>query len=106
MSLHPTATTPEPIRLEVVRDGIRSSLKEYVDCLWSLGFQPPYSISLTLVNIGQMNFTAHEMPVSPDRSMMQFPEVVVTEATGPVLSKAARELTDMVYQAFGMWETY
>jgi Putative DNA-binding domain len=101
-----TTQAPERIPLELIRNGVRSSLKDYVHCLESLGCPPPYSISLSLVNVELFQFTARDLDVtSPDRNNMEFPDVTIPDTQIGSISSAIGSLTDMMYQAFGQAAT-
>jgi hypothetical protein len=97
---------PEPIELGVIRDGVREALPNYIQALQEWNFPPPYSASLTLSNMRSMPIVSSETGgnFAADRPVIEIPEVT-TEAAEPSIKKAARQITDMLYQAFGLEKT-
>jgi hypothetical protein len=102
INLHPTATAPPPLDLRIIRDGVRSTLKDYVRFLDALDFPPPYSVSLTLANVADIPFTGDGVStLIADRAVLEFPEAVVVDTQTSSIASATGQLTDMLYQAFG-----
>lgn len=97
---------PEQIELGVIRDGVRKALPNYIEALQEWNFPPPYSASLTLSNMRNMSIVLSETGGSfaADRRVIEIPEVT-TDAAESSIKIAARQITDMLYQAFGLEKT-
>jgi hypothetical protein len=101
INTHVTAPPAEQVQLPIVRNGVRSALRDYVKCLEELGFPAPYSASLTLANVEQVSFATDTAFVRADRAVLEIPEALVADTQASSIGSASKQITDMLYQAFG-----
>jgi hypothetical protein len=106
-STGPTAPPSEPISLATVRNAVRRVLPNYLGVLQSLDFPAPYSAMLSLVNVAGCPFVTDSVNTfHSDRSPLEIPDVSIADIQKSTVSSAHRQITDMLYQSFGMEKTY
>jgi hypothetical protein len=95
-------TPNPPIALAQIGLAVHTALPKYASLLSDLDYAAPYSAMLTLINTSQQDFASHTSNQRTDLEILEIPDVTIIDLQADTLAAGCRQLTDVLYQSFGL----